>query len=231
MLVAGESSTIEVLAFDVYGTLLDPIGISRRLATVLPDAAGPVAVEWRRTQLEYTFRLAAMGRYEDFAAVTAKALAQALAVTGQTLTATEQAALLAAYDHLPPYPDARDGLARLRAAGYPLAVFSNGTPAMLAAALTNARLRPLLDPVVSVDEVRSYKPAPRVYEHLARRLGRPAASVLLVSANPFDVIGARAAGLQAAWLNRAGGPFDTLAEPPPLVAASLSELAGLLLPG
>jgi 2-haloacid dehalogenase len=226
--VAGGSDKTIALAFDVYGTLLDPIGIRRRLAAVLPDAAGPVAVEWRRTQLEYTFRLAAMGRYEDFAAVTAKALAQALTVTGQTLGATEQAAILAEYDHLPPYADVRDGLARLRAAGYPLAVCSNGTPAMLAAALANAGLRSLVDPVVSVDEVRAYKPAPPVYEHLARRLGRPAAAVVLVSANPFDVIGARAAGLRTAWINRAGGSFDTLAEPPPLVAASLIELAGLL---
>jgi 2-haloacid dehalogenase len=70
-----------------------------------------------------------------------------------------------------------------------------------------------------------YKPAPQVYEHAAARLSRRIEEVCLISANPFDVIGAAAAGMQAAWINRSGGVFDTLGTPPTVVAASLTELA------
>ena len=78
---------------------------------------------------------------------------------------------------------------------------------------------------MSVDEVKTYKPSPKTYRHAARRLGRPASEVMLVSSNPFDDIGAQAAGMQAAWLDRSGGLFDTLGSPPEIVVKTLTELA------
>jgi hypothetical protein len=84
---------------------------------------------------------------------------------------------------------------------------------------------------VSVDEVRVYKPSPKVYRHVANRLGRPIETVRLISSNPFDVVGAEAAGMQASWVNRSGGVFDTLAPPPHSVVRSLIELADTLAQG
>jgi len=180
---------------------------------------------WRLKQLEYTFRLTAMQRYEDFEQVTRKALDYALAAVGHDLSEDQRRGLLALYDHLEQFSDVREGLARLSSAGYTLAVLSNGTPRMLHAVVESARLNPWLQTLISVDEVGVYKPSPRVYEHAAERLGRPVSSIRLISSNPFDVVGAEAAGMQAAWLDRSAGVFDTLGPRPTLSVTTLTELA------
>lgn len=218
----------ETLAFDMYGTLVDPASVRRRLAEIIGAAAEQVADQWRSKQLEYTFRLTAMGHYLDFAEVTTRALDYALLATGQTLDTAQQRQLLAEYQRLEPYPDTLPGLRRLAAAGHPMVVFSNGTPAMLDGVLDFTGLRDLLPDAVSVDEVGTYKPAPSVYHHLTERLGRPPEEVRLISSNPFDIVGATAAGLPAAWCNRSGGVFDTLGEPPNIVVHTIEELADAL---
>ncbi len=111
-----------------------------------------------------------------------------------------------------------------------MVVFSNGSPSMLSAITQAANLGRYCSRFVSVDEVKVYKPSPVVYRHVANRLGRPLDEVRLISSNPFDVIGAESAGLQAAWVNRSGGLFDTLAPMPPMVVKSLVELADVLAP-
>jgi 2-haloacid dehalogenase len=221
-------TTARALAFDVYGTLVDPISVRRRLEELLGEAAAGVAELWRVRQLEFTWRLTAMERYLDFAEVTARSLDYALAVAGRPVSDAERAQLLAEYQRLAPYPDTVPGLRRLAAVGYQMAVFSNGTPRMLDTLLATTGLREFLPEVVSVDEVRVYKPAPAVYRHLADRLGRPPAEVRLVSANAFDVLGATNAGLRAAWCNRTRDVFDTLGEPPDVVVGTLEELASVL---
>lgn len=219
----------DALAFDMYGTLVDPISVRRRLAEAVGEAAAwAVANRWREKQLEYTFRLTAMGRYLDFADVTARGLDYALLAEDQTIDETQRGRLLAEYQRLAPFPDTVPGLRRLAAAGHPMVVFSNGTPAMLDGLLDSTGLREFLPDVVSVDEVGAYKPAPSVYRHLTERLGRPPGEVRLVSSNPFDIVGATAAGLRAAWCNRGGGVFDTLAAPPDVVVGTLVELADAL---
>jgi 2-haloacid dehalogenase len=218
----------EALAFDVYGTLVDPLRVREELETVAGEHAPAIARVWRQTQLEYTFRLTAMERYEDFEWVTHRALHQALAVAGVRLDAADVDRLMAAYDRLERFDDVADGLDRLHAAGHTLAVLSNGTLRMLEKVIFNAGLRPPLEDIISVDEVRVYKPSPRVYHHAAERLRRPIEEVRLISSNPFDIAGAEAAGMQAAWIDRSSGIFDTLAEPPRVVVGSLLELADAL---
>jgi 2-haloacid dehalogenase len=221
-------SAPEALAFDMYGTLVDPIRIHEQLERYLPDEALRVAEVWRQKQLEYTFRLTAMERYEDFEQVTHKALDYALAVARQELTAEQQDALMARYNDLERFADVEPGLKMLEEAGHAMVVFSNGTPRMLEALMDAAELRPYFQGVVSVDEVQAYKPSPKVYRHVAQRLGRPIGEVRLVSSNPFDDIGAEAAGMRAAWVDRSSGLFDTLGSPPEIVVGTLTELTGAL---
>jgi 2-haloacid dehalogenase len=217
-----------VLAFDVYGTLVDPIAISRALERVAPADAVRTAEVWRQKQLEYSFRLTVMEQYQDFEWVTARAFEYALAVTGVVLDEPQRAAILAQYDSLAPFPEVEAGLKALRAAGIPMVVFSNGSPRMLQAVLASSGLAGYFSEMVSVDEVRAFKPSPRAYRHLATRVGCAPEQVRLISSNPFDIIGALAVGLKAAWVNRAGAPFDTLTPPPPLTITGLTELAAAL---
>lgn len=216
------------LAFDVYGTLVDPFSVRQRLEERLPGDGARVMSLWRAKQLEYTFLLTAMQRYEDFNAVTEKSLDFALSAAGAKLAEEDKGIVLGEFLRLSPFPDTVEGLRRLAAAGHHLVVFSNGTPRMLEPLLDSAGLRDYVSEVVSVDEVGSYKPSPVVYQHLADRLARPPEQVRLVSSNPFDVIGGRNAGLQVAWCRRGQAVFDTLEAPPDLVADGLVALADAL---
>jgi 2-haloacid dehalogenase len=209
----------------MYGTLVDPIRIWRQLEAYLGESSIRAAEIWRMKQLEYTFRLTAMQQYEDFEQVTRKALDYALAAVQHALSDEQRDALVTEYDHLEPFPDVADGLQQLRAAGHTLAVLSNGTPRMLRAVVRSARFDGLFQMLISVDEVATYKPSPRVYQHAAERLGRPLGDVQLVSSNAFDVVGAAPAGMQAVWLDRSAGVFDTLGRRPAMVIASLAQLA------
>lgn len=219
----------EALTFDVYGTLVDPIGISKELEQhVAHDVTVPVAEMWRRKQLEISFRLTAMGQYEDFGWCTRKALDYALDHADQKLEPEVKESLIARYDDLDAFPDAAPALERLREQGYALSVLSNGAPTMLDGILDATGLRKYFDEVISVDEVRVFKPSPRIYHHAAERLERDRIRVRLVSCNSFDVIGAESAGLRAAWINRTSGQFEADGTPPKIVVRSLEELPDAL---
>ncbi len=110
-----------------------------------------------------------------------------------------------------------------------MAAFSNGVEATVRSLLVHAGVLPLLEQVVSVDDLRTFGPDPRVYAYLTERLGRSTAETLLVSSNPWDVIGAKAAGLRAAWVRRRpDAVFDPWGIKPDLIAGDLSDLAAQL---
>ena len=214
------------LAFDVYGTLIDTHGI----AALLPPQLGPRALEfsraWRDKQLEYSFRRGLMRQYESFAVCTAQALDHTCSQFGLRLDPAGRERLLAAYRSLPAFEDARPGLARAREAGFRLFAFSNGRAETVSSLLEQAGLRDFFLEVVSVDEVQSFKPDPAVYAHFLGRAGVPGSAAWMVSSNPFDVLGALAAGLHAAWVRRSPeAPFDPWGPEPTLTVASLEDLA------
>jgi 2-haloacid dehalogenase len=226
---SGGAVTREVLAFDLYGTLVDPIAISGELGQVLGESdGGEVARLWRRKQLEYSFRLTAMGHYEDFRWVTSRALDFALASIGAHLTDGQAERLVELYDRLPPFPDAVPALRALAGLGYELVVFSNGTPAMIGNCLDNSGLGDFFGQRISVDEVRAFKPSPVAYRHAAGRLSLPAGQVRLVTSNAFDSVGAGAAGMRTAWVNRSAAPFDTIGAKPDLTVPALDRLPAAL---
>jgi 2-haloacid dehalogenase len=221
-------AVIEALAFDMYGTLVDPIRIWKQLEQYIPGDAQRIAELWRQKQLEFTFRLTAMERYEDFEQVTRKSLDYALAASGHSLDTQQKNSLMAQYNDLERFADVEAGLQRLKNAGYTMVVFSNGNAAMLTGIMNAANLTSYFRGFVSVDEVKVYKPSPVVYKHVASSLGRPIDEVRLISSNPFDISGAESAGMRAAWVNRSDGLFDTLAPMPHMVVKSLVELANML---
>jgi 2-haloacid dehalogenase len=217
----------KVLAFDLYGTLVDPAAISTELGQVLGDGR-EAAKLWRLKQLEYSFRLTAMNRYEDFRWVTSRALDFTLASAGVTLPDGQADRLVELYDHLQPFPDAVSALHELAGLDYELVVFSNGTPAMISNCLHNSGLAEFFWQVISVDEVRAFKPSPAVYRHAARQLSRPLTQIRLVSSNPFDISGAGSAGMPAVWVNRSAAIFDAIGWRPDLTVAGLDELSAAL---
>ena len=137
--------------------------------------------------------------------------------------------LIEAYVSLSPFPDVAPGMEAMKEAGHALVAFSNGVEATVRELLERAGILPLLDGVVSVDDLSSFKPDPEVYHYLCRQLGRPPSGVWLVSSNPFDAIGAKSIGLNVAWVRRRSGiAFDPWGIEPDLIVPDLRALASKL---
>ena len=216
---------VQGLLFDAYGTLFDVHSVVEAGRSVTSDPEALSAL-WRQKQLEYTWLRSLMGRYEDFWAVTESALVFACRRLGLPLGAAERRGLMDAYLTLRAFPDAGEALHRFR--GLPCAILSNGAPRMLEAVVDHNGFGPHLRAVVSVDEVRTFKPHPAVYALGAARLGLPRGAIGFVSSNGWDVAGAKAFGFQVVWVNRHGAPLDELGVTPDLEVRDLEALAGAL---
>jgi 2-haloacid dehalogenase len=118
-------------------------------------------------------------------------------------------------------------LRALKAKGHKTAILSNGTPSMLAAAVSAAGLRSELDAILSVDAIRIYKPRPEVYRMVTETFSTRPGDVLFVSSNRWDVMGASAFGFRAAWINRGGMPEEYAEQPPFRVLSDLHQLVSL----
>ena len=179
-----------VLGFDVYGTLVDLFGMERQLVALFGDRRRPICAVWRQKQLEYSFRRGLMRCYEDFDACTRRALEFAAKAYNVELSDAARQQLLTDYLNLPAFPDVLPALETLKASGCRLLAFSNGVENSLRMQLGNAGVLSYFEAVVSVDDIKTFKPNPDVYVYLVSRGGRSRQETWLVSANPFDVIGA-----------------------------------------
>lgn len=212
------------LAFDVYGTLVDPMGMSDLLRQDAGDQAESVAALWREKQLEFSFRKGLMKAYEDFGVCTRQALRYAMAARKLELSREREDELMAAYLALPAFEDSLPALQALKGK-YPLFAFSNGSYPALEKVLGHNNLLDQFDGLVSVDDIKSFKPDPAVYTYARRATGAWDRPLCLVSSNAWDVIGARAAGLQAIWVQRDPDKvFEDWGIEPSAVISSLSEL-------
>ncbi len=221
----------EAIGFDIYGTLVDPLEINEHLRPLVGEHADRFAELWRQKQVEYTFRRGLMRQYEDFGVCTHQSLLFAAKALDVDLSEDEQSRLLEEYQNLRAFPDVAPGLEAMKARGHSMVAFSNGVAATARTLLERAGILTHLDNVVSVDDVKTFKPAPEVYQHLAKRLDRPADEVWLVSSNPFDVIGAKAMGLRAAWVKRKpDATFDPWGIEPDITVSDLEQLASELCP-
>jgi 2-haloacid dehalogenase len=217
-------STPSTYVFDAYGTLFDVhAAIMRHRAAVGPEAER-LSDTWRTKQLEYSWTLTLAGRYEDFWTLTGRALDFALARCPSVDRALKPA-LMEAYRKLDAYPDAVPTLRALKQRGCRTAILSNGSPAMLSAAVEEAKLAADLDAVLSVDAIRMYKPRPEVYRLVTDRLAVTPADVIFVSSNRWDVMGATAFGFHTAWVNRGRMPDEYVDLAPARVLSGLGGLA------
>jgi 2-haloacid dehalogenase len=215
------------LAFDVYGTLIDTRGVIVALEKHVGGKAPEFSRTWREKQLEYSFRRGLMQNYENFAVCTGNALDYTSSYLKAPLSHKDKQELMELYKVLPAFSDVEEGLTLAKRAGFRIFAFSNGSADAVEGLLSNARIRDYFSGVISVDEMKSYKPNPAVYCHFLRRAGAVGADAWMVSSNPFDVIGAISAGMRAAWVKRSpDAVFDPWGIEPTLTVDSLADLAG-----
>ncbi|SFS01767.1 haloacid dehalogenase type II [Yoonia litorea] len=220
--------TFTTYVFDAYGTLFD-VNAAAEAAAAEPDHAALQAVwpklafDWRRKQLEYTWLRAVANRHCDFWTVTEDGLDWALEAQGLDDPATRER-LLELYWELAAYAEVPAMLAALKASGKQTAILSNGSPAMLEAAVQSAGISEQLDAVLSVETIGVFKPHAQVYDMVQNRFGCARDEVLFVSSNGWDIAGASGYGFHTAWVNHAGDPVDRLYARPHHILQDLTTI-------
>lgn len=219
---------IHACVFDAYGTLFDVNSAARSLQDELGPRWQPLADLWRTKQLQYTWLRGLGGRHADFWTVTSDALSfafEALKIEDPEL----HRRLMTLYLSLDVYPDVIDTLERLRAGGKRLAILSNGTPQMLAAAAAHSGIADLLDAALSVEEVGVFKPHPSVYKLASDRLQLAPDQICFLSSNGWDAYAAKAFGFRAVWCNRFNQSPERLPGTPDGQIATLESLPAIVL--
>lgn len=221
-----EVRVARVLVFDVNETLLDLAALREPFARAFGDA-DPMG-EWFVRLLHGSLVATLTDTYEDFATIGQRALEAVADRRGRNLQVAERDAILGTMLELPAHPEVPDALSRLRSAGFPLATLTNSSPEMVRAQLEHSGILDLFDHVLSVEEVRRYKPAPEPYHLAAERLGASPSEVRMVAAHDWDVWGAMHAGCAAAYVARTDVSFE-IGQPPDVVGADLSTVADEIL--
>jgi 2-haloacid dehalogenase len=210
---------LEALVFDAYGTLFDVHSVAQRCESFFPGKGAQLSQLWRTKQLEYTWQRSLMRRYLPFSSVTREALAYACEALGLELTAERMEAIMSEYLRLAVYPDVKRNLSRL---SLKKAILSNGSPDLLEPLVRNSGLE--FDAVLSVDEIKVFKPAAQVYQLAVDRLRIPSKSIGFVSSNCWDALGAKSFGFTVFWLNRSGAPVDRLGFQPDRIVRSFDAI-------
>lgn len=219
---------VTTCVFDAYGTLFDVAAAARAAAgepgnEVLADCWQDLSAHWRSKQLQYTWLRAVTGEHADFWDVTQDGLDWAMEAVGLG-EARLRERLLELYWELWAYPEVPAMLLALKEAGLTTAILSNGSPAMLDAAVKSAGIGEVLDDVLSVESVGVFKPDARVYDMVGDRFGVTRDAVLFVSSNGWDAASAASYGFRTAWVNRVGEPVDRLPGRP---EAQMADLTGI----
>lgn len=216
----------EVIALDVIETLFSLEALERSLRTLgLPEGAGDAFL---LSVLRDAFALEASGVFKAFPEVARGALAAALSSKGMEAGADTVKRGLSAFGELDPHPDVAAGLERARHNGFRLLALTNGSAEATLRLFARAGLDLYLERIVSIEELRHWKPSPEVYRHAAAVMGVAPQRVALVAAHDWDIHGAREAGLSTGWLRRAGKPRNEAFAPPTVEGASLAEVVDAL---
>lgn len=216
-------TNIKAFVFDVYGTLFDVHSVIERCNHFFPGKGGEISQTWRKKQLEYANLREIMGNYESFLSITKDALRYAVANHEEKLDAATEEALIQAYFQLSVYEEVEDVLRKL--GNKQLAVFSNGSHDMLDPLIEKSKLQNVFDHVISADEIKSFKPAPRSYDYATKKINVKPDEILFMSSNGWDISGAKNFGFHTAWINRQSSPIEELNLDPDKV---YKDLTGIL---
>ncbi len=219
-------ATPRLIAFDVNETLLSLEPIRRSLESLF--GADPPIGEWFARLLHGSLIANALDQYRPFGDIGAEALINLAGRRGLRLRAEDALAAIAPMSELPPHPDVIPGVTRLHEKGYQMIALTNGSTEVAGSQVKNAGLDDFFLRVISVDEVRRFKPDAVVYQHAADVMGVAIDEMILVASHDWDCAGAMAAGAQAVFINRPGVTWGLPVDPPRYHVPDLEKLASAL---
>ena len=216
----------KALVFDAYGTLFDVNSAANKCKDKIGEDWENFANFWRTTQLEYTWLRSLMRRHKDFWEITEDSLDKSMKVFGVDKNMKNE--LLNLYKVLSPYPEVKNVLETLKDQNFKLAILSNGTPSLLNELVTSNNLNNLFDDLFSVEEVKVFKPASKVYEIPTKKYNIKASQITFLSANTWDVSGGGNFGYNSVWVNRNKSKFDLLDYQPKNEVSNLTQLLDIV---
>jgi 2-haloacid dehalogenase len=211
-----------VCVFDVNETLLDLGALDPHFERIFGDASTRQA--WFGQFLTSWLTAMVTGVYQEFGKIGGKALEMVAERQGVELSDEDKGQILSGIQELPPHPEVKENLGRLRDAGIRMAALTNSTQQVADAQIDNSGLRESFDQVLSADAVKRLKPAPEPYLMAAESLGVEVGQIRLVAAHAWDVAGALQAGCAAAFVARPGMILNPLFERPDVVGSDLREV-------
>ena len=225
----------KLVAFDAYGTLFDVYSMGLLAEQLFPGQGEVVAVMWRDRQIDYT-RLVTMSDpdpsgskyYLPFWDITSRSLRYVCKRLQLPLTAENEKRLMDQYAKLTTFEDSQLVLKTLKARGIATAILSNGSRQMLATVVESNGLKPYVDKVLTVEEVKLFKTSPQSYQLLIDAFMLEKEEILFVSSNAWDAVGASWFGLDVFWVNRQGWPFEEIGNPPKFEGVGLSKVLDLI---
>ena len=217
---------IKAIIFDAYGTLFDVNSAAEKCKDKIGDKWEGFSNYWRTTQLEYTWLRSMMNRHKDFWAVTEDSLAKSMEVFKIDPLMKNQ--LLDLYKVLSTFPEVKDVLQKLKKKSYKLAILSNGTPALLNKLVKSNNLDNIFNDIFSVEEVKTYKPNPKVYDIPVQKYQIQKNEVAYLSANTWDVSAGGNYGFKPVWVNRNKSIFDKLDYVPKYQIENLNKLIDII---
>jgi 2-haloacid dehalogenase len=223
----GTSRMPRIIVFDVNETLLDVDALRPHFARAFGDEL--VLREWFSTILLYSEVASLAGPYSDFGAIGGAALDMTAASRRVSLSGEDRTQILSGMRSLPAHPDVRDGLSRLRQAGFRMVTLTNSASPVVEQQLKNAGLTEFFERSFSVDAVRRFKPAPDPYRFVAKELGVDADALRMIAAHAWDVVGAMQAGWAAAFVARPGKVLYPLAPKPDIVEPDIGSVASRII--
>ena len=225
----------KLIAFDAYGTLFDVYSMGELANELFPGYGQALALMWRDRQIEYT-RLVTMSDpnpkgskyYLPFWELTIRSLRYVCKRIELELTPESEKRLMDQYAKLIGFEDSLHVLKQVKARGIATAILSNGSREMLSTVVESNGLKPYLDKVVTVEDIRLFKTSPQAYELLLKSFPVKKEEVLFVSSNAWDALAAKWYGFDVCWVNRLGHPFEEIGEHPNYEGKSLSEVLNLI---
>jgi len=217
---------IKAMIFDAYGTLFDVNSAAEKCKDKIGDKWEAFANYWRTTQLEYTWLRSLMNRHKDFWQVTEDSLDKSMLAF--KIDSSMRGELLNLYKVLSTFPEVKEVLNKLKEKNYKLAILSNGTPSLLNELVKSNNLDNIFDDVFSIEEVKTYKPDPKVYNIPIKKYQIQKNEVAYLSANTWDVSAGGNYGFNPVWVNRNNGIFDNLDHFPKYQVKHLGELLDII---
>ena len=218
--------TIKLIVFDAYGTLFDVNSAAKKCKAKIGSNWESFANFWRMTQLEYTWLRSLMGRHKNFWQITEDSLDKSMKVF--KIDKRMKNELLNLYKILATYPEVKKVLEKLKKKDFKLVILSNGTPELLNNLVNSNNLNNLIDDLFSIEEVKIFKPNPKVYEIPVKKYNIKPKEIIFLSANTWDVSGGGNYGYNSIWVNRNKSQFDNLDYQPKYVISNLSQLLDII---